>query len=293
MTAHDPAIAVNETEVAPGIFARDLHFKISANAERHWFGGDQMRTAVMDAFAICLPEGERYFIRSLKRFAKNMNDEGLLAEIRGYAAQEAFHTREHEDYNRALSDLGYDVPRLERRTRDILAESPIDTPEWNLAVTCAIEHVTASFSIAVLRDGEMLLQDAAPAYRRLWTWHALEELEHAAVALDVYASATASMSSWKRYVIRVTAMVVVMTLLNYLMVRNIASMARSDGLSRGPRLWVRYLDVMWRKPGFMRLGFRSFMRYFSPRFDPRKMIDPALIERGRALLKADMGEVSP
>lgn len=293
MTAHDLTIAANETEVAPGIFARDLHFKISENAERHWFGGDPMRTAVMDAFAICLPEGERYFIRSLKRFAKTMNDEALLAEIRGYAAQEAFHTREHEDYNRALRDLGYDVPRLEARARDLLAESPIDTPEWNLAVTCAIEHVTASFSIAVLREPELLLQDAAPAYRRLWTWHALEELEHAAVALNVYASATANMSSWKRYLIRVTAMAVVMALLNYLVVRNIASMARSDGISRGPRLWLRYLNVTWRRPGFMRLGFRSFIRYFAPRFDPHAMIDPALIERGRALLKADMGESQP
>lgn len=289
MTAHDPSIHDENNEIAPGIVPRDLHFNISANAKRHWFGGDPMQTAVVDSFSIFLPEGERFFIRSLKRYAKSVNDDALTAEIRGYAVQEAYHTREHEDYNRSLADLGYDVEKMEGRVKWALRDDK--DPAVNVAVTCAIEHLTATFSIAMLRDRDVLFRDAEPAYRRLWTWHALEELEHAAVALNVYAKATQDRAGWRNYLMRVFSMNAVLVPFFTILLLNIGTMAKTDGISRGPGLWWRFLKVAWWEPGYLRLGFRSFMRYYSPWFDPKKTVDPDLIEKGRALLKADMGEI--
>ena len=291
MTAHDTSIHDKNGEISPGIVPRDLHFNISAHAERHWFGGDPMQTAVVDSFSIFLPDGERFFIRALKRYAKEVDDQALLAEIRGYAVQEAYHTREHEDYNRALTALGYDVEKMEARVKWALRDNK--DPLLNVAVTCAIEHLTATFSIAMLRDRDVLFRDAAPAYRRLWTWHALEELEHAAVALNVYANASKDKPGWQTYLMRVLAMNSVLIPFFAIIMLNISSMAKTDGISRGPGLWWRFVKVAWGNPGYLRLGFRSFIRYYSPWFDPGKMIDPGLIDKGRALLKSDMGEIPP
>ncbi len=289
MSSHDTSVMDAAGEIAPGIVPRDLHFNISAHAQRHWFGGDPMQTAVIDSFSIFLPEGERFFIRSLKRYAKTVNDEALLAEIRGYAVQEAYHTREHEDYNRALGKLGYDVEKMEGRVKRVLFDN--DSARLNVAVTCAIEHLTATFSVAMLSDRDVLFRDAAPAYRRLWTWHALEELEHAAVALNVYAKASENRPGWETYLMRIFAMNSVLIPFFSILMLNIASMAKTDGIRRGPRLWWRFLKVTWGHPGYLRLGFKSFMRYYSPWFDPSKTVDPELVEKGRALLKSDMGEI--
>lgn len=289
MTAHDTSIPGEGAEIAPGIVARDLHFNISAHAKRHWFGGDPMQTAVVDSFSIFLPEGERFFIRALKRYAKSAGDDALSAEIRGYAVQEAYHTREHEDYNRSLVDLGYDLEKMEARVKWALRDNK--DPILNVAVTCAIEHLTATFSIAMLRDRDVLFRDAEPAYRRLWTWHALEELEHAAVALHVYDKATEHRPGWQNYLMRVLAMNSVLIPFFTILLLNISSMAKTDGIRRGPGLWWRFFKVAWVEPGYLRLGFRSFLRYYSPWFDPTKTVDPDLVEKGRALLKSDMGEI--
>ncbi len=54
-----------------------------------------------------------------------------------------------------------------------------------MAITCAFEHFTALLGGYILRHPEVLstLDDDAV---KLWVWHAIEEIEHRAVAFDVY-----------------------------------------------------------------------------------------------------------
>ena len=201
-----------QDETAPGahrmlnaddIIPRDIRFRIADAPKRHWYGGHVQKSALVDCFSLFLPEGERFFIRSLKHYAAGLEDRELAKEINGYAVQEAFHTREHEEYNRALAALGYDVEAMEGPIRHALRKT--QNPLLRLAVTCAIEHLTATFSLFLLRHPKML-DGAEPAYRRLWMWHALEEMEHKAVALDVFNHATRDMPGWKRYFLRIGAM---------------------------------------------------------------------------------------
>ena len=110
----------------PDIIPRNLRFDLKTNAKRHWFGGNPFKTVMIDAFAITLPAGERFFIKSLKHYAAKTKDPELIAEIKGYAAQEAFHTREHEDYNAGLKTLGYDVDRIEANSTWIARMVDVD-----------------------------------------------------------------------------------------------------------------------------------------------------------------------
>lgn len=263
------------------IVPRDIHFNISGNPERHWFDGDPMRTAMFDAFSIFLPEGERFFIRSLKHYASKLGDQDLINEIKGYAVQEAFHTREHEDYNRTLATLGYDVEEMERPVKSVL--DSVTVPLLRLAVTCAVEHLTANFSTMTLRH-QQILDRAHPAYRRLWMWHALEELEHKAVALDVYKRAAAGMPAWKRYGLRVSAMNLTALHFMRIFLRNVRLHVEADGIRTGFRFWSRFAWLQLVSPGYTRVSLWSFLCYYMPGYDPHKVDDSDLVRKGRAWL---------
>jgi predicted metal-dependent hydrolase len=44
------------------IIPRDLRFGLVENADPAWFEGDVLLSAIMDGFAVSLPEGERFFV---------------------------------------------------------------------------------------------------------------------------------------------------------------------------------------------------------------------------------------
>ena len=267
------------------IVPRDIRFDIPGNATRNWFGGDIAKTAMIDAMSIFLPEGERFFIRSLKHYSGKLKNKALSKEINGYAVQEAYHTREHEDYNRAMASLGYDVAAMEKPVGQALGM--LRQPLYRLAATCAIEHLTASFSSALLRR-PYLLDGAHPSYRRLWMWHALEELEHKAVALDVLHAATSDMSGFKRYWLRVWAMNIVLAPFLLIFLRNVRLYVRHDGVRPGLRFWARFAWANFGKPGLLRHTAGPLLRYYLPGFDPRNGDDGALIERGRDWLAREL-----
>ena len=270
----------------PPIIPRNLRFNLSKHATRHWLRGDVLQSAQIDCFSVFLPLGERYFIRSLKRFAPVVNDAELRHAIQDFCIQEAFHTREHEDYNQGLRALGYDVDGMEA-----LGEGTLNkgfSPLVELATTCAIEHITTSFSTALLRNPALL--DTAPApYRRLWMWHALEEIEHRAVALAVLNAATPSMSAWSRYFFRTTVFSVVIILFVATVTRCVRSYVRTDGVRTGLRFWLRYLWVVLVRPGFLgRLGLISFLRYYWPGYRATARSYDALVLSGRRWLDCEM-----
>lgn len=263
------------------IIPRDIRFGILENPTRHWLDNDFHKTALIDGLSIFLPEGERYFIRSLKHYAPKLKNRKLADEINGYAVQEAFHTREHEDYNRALSKLGYDVETMEEPIRKTLRSDKI--PIFRLAVTCAIEHLTATLSTVTLRNPQFL-DNAAPAYRRLWMWHALEELEHKAVALDVLQAATVNYSSFKRYMLRTMAFNAVCWTFLMITLRNLKLFAKADGIKTGPRFWLRLLWVVFFTPGYWRKCAPLVLKYYLPGFSPLNKDDDELIRKGRTWL---------
>lgn len=274
---------------ADDIVPRDIRFGIGANPQRHWYDGNLHKSALVDCFSLFLPEGERFFIRALKHYAAGQEDRELAREIEGYAVQEAYHTREHEDYNRGLATLGYDVETMEAPIRTTLRG--LSNPLVRLAVTCAIEHLTATFSVFLLRAPHML-EGAPPAYRRLWMWHALEEMEHKAVALDVFNHATRHLPRWRRYLLRIGAMNGTIIGFFVLLLRNVHLYARQDGVKTGFRFWMRFLGVLFIDPGYSRLTAGSFLQYYLPGFDPRRRDDRAVIESGRAWLKEAMASPS-
>lgn len=149
--------------------------------------GDLILSHLVAALSAVFPDGEDFFVRSVRRFRDQVTDPELKRQVAGFIGQEAVHGREHRAFNDRLDQLGYPAKRVERFVRRSLAiRERILTPRSNLAATAALEHFTATLAELVLSNEEVRDLFGAEAVRDLFVWHALEESEHKAVAFDVY-----------------------------------------------------------------------------------------------------------
>lgn len=264
-TDHPEATGIDAT--LPRIERRDIHFRVAEHLTPTWMKGDPYLTAFCDALSMLFPEGERFFMRSVSAYQDQLHDPVLKAQVRAFVIQEALHTREHEAYNRALAERGCDIAVMEGRAAATLA--PVKAKITRLAVTVAIEHMTAMFAHMVLSDPS-LFDDTPEPLRDLWTWHSLEEMEHKGVAFDVYQAVTAAMgmSRWKRYALRCLVLIQATRLILKVQHANMLSVLEARGYPTGRRARAHRLWLLLVSPGYYRRGLPYFLRFFRPGFHP-------------------------
>jgi len=263
------------------ISPRNIKFGRDSVAERWWVDGDPIATAWYNALSVTFPAGETFFIESVRRFQKDV-PEPLAAQIKDFAKQEAFHTREHNAFNARVKEAGYDTEAMERRVEERLAEARETHPVVQLGLTTALEHFTAIFAHSALKNAR-LLEKADPESRRMWQWHAIEEIEHKAVAFDTYAHATRDVPRFKRWMIRCVTFLNVSR--NFIFGRwtealQLLAQDRITGL--GARLRLAWF--LWGNPGVVRRVLLPWLAYFQPGFHPWQIDDRALIGDAQAEL---------
>lgn len=151
----------------------------------HWFGGDRVLTRNSDALHMLFPAGERFFVRSVRAFSKQVDDPVLKERMRGFIGQEATHGLEHQRAFALLERDGIEYQSfLDDYDAFVKRREAMASPLFNLAVTCALEHLTATLGAHSFSDP--MMQTAHPTMRALMLWHSAEEVEHKSVAFDVY-----------------------------------------------------------------------------------------------------------
>lgn len=149
--------------------------------------GDLILSHLAVSLSSMFPDGEEFFVRSVRAFRDEITDPDLKRQVAGFIGQETVHGREHRALNQRLDQLGYPAQRFERVTRRALAfRERVATKKSNLAATAGLEHFTAVLAELIMGDEEVRDLFGEPAVRDLFLWHALEESEHKAVAFDVY-----------------------------------------------------------------------------------------------------------
>jgi uncharacterized protein len=172
-----------------GIPTRRISFEESIkDLPKHFaHDADLVSSHVAAALSSLFPDGEDFFVRSVRHFRGDITDPALKRQVAGFIGQEAMHGREHRALNDRLDELGYPVKRYERITKLIVTtRERIMSPRANLAATAALEHFTATLAELVLTSEETREQFGHEGMRDVFVWHALEECEHKAVAFDVY-----------------------------------------------------------------------------------------------------------
>lgn len=167
--------------------------------------GDLIASHVIAALSAVFPDGEDFFVRSVRRYREVLSDADLKRDVAGFIGQEAMHGREHRALNRRLAALGYPTRYFETLTRvGIGLRERVLPPKSNLAATAALEHFTATLAELVLSEPEVRKLFGHEEVKSLFLWHALEESEHKAVAFDVYKAVGGSerMRVWTMNVFR-------------------------------------------------------------------------------------------
>jgi len=149
--------------------------------------GDLILSHLAASLSAVFPDGEDYFVRSVRQFRDQLTDPELKRGVAGFIGQEAMHGREHRAFNDRLHELGYPTKRVERITKwGLKTRERFFSKKSNLATTAALEHFTATLAELVLSSPETRDLFGHQEVKNLFLWHALEESEHKAVAFDVY-----------------------------------------------------------------------------------------------------------
>jgi uncharacterized protein len=255
------------THAAPTIVPREkLDFGLSGELPRFWLDNDPFKTRFFDAMSTLFPVGERFFISCVRDFRDQVTDPHLLQEIKDFTRQEGQHGIVHTQYNDRLQEQGVRVDVIlkgqERRLFGVLRKHL--SSRFTLGITAAAEHITAIMADAFVQRAE-IMHGADERMRAVYTWHAMEEMEHKAVAFDVLTKVAKA-----SYITRAMSMILVTLLFPFHTFRIMKHMLEVDGFSRWERtkIWAKGLWWLY-KPGglFMPLAWRYF-EYLRPGFHP-------------------------
>ena len=261
---------------------RNIAFGRGATNPRWWLRGDPVASAYHNGMSATFPKGEAFFVESVRRFRDDV-PEPLKSQIGEFVRQEVMHSREHVAFNRQASDAGYDMRFIDARVDESLSVARSKHPVAQLAMTVALEHFTAIFAHRLLSDRSIL--DGAPdEARKMWLWHAIEEVEHKGVAFDTFMHVTRGLPAWKRYLLR--SKIFWMSSKNFAKGRYFSTvkLLEQDGFT-GWRTKARVIWFLVGKPGALRKIFPQWLSFFRPGFHPWDHDDRALIVAAEAELQ--------
>src|SRR5690606_26307902 len=242
---------------------RHLDVDLGQGFPTYWYGIDAYRSTLLNALSFMFPVGEQFFIDSVRHFAKQVEAQGdakLAQEIKLFVGQEATHRHVHQQYNDQLVARGYE-PWVENVLRRLVKFSRRFDPKTRLAATAAYEHYTAILGDGLLRY-ESWSEGMDPRMREVWQWHAAEESEHKAVALDTYHAVGGG------YLRRIVMYILVtLEFYAYAGIQTI-KMLRKDGQLFKRRTWSSALRFWFGHEGIWWHMAPHWLAYFKPGFHP-------------------------
>lgn len=241
-----------------------LDFQLDNSIPKYWFNNDPFLTRFWGGVCATFPEGERYFISSLRPFRDQVTDPELQQEIKDFMHQEGQHGVVHTEFNQILQEHGMPIDKLvnyQHKMFNLLLG--FFSAKYNLAVTAACEHITA-LMMECFFDKKETMESVDYRVRAMLAWHSIEEVEHKAVAFDVMNEVKVS------YLTRVSAMLFLILFFTIDSLRMTNHFLKADGFSfvqRMKMIWAG-LGKLFGSNGMLAPMGKSFMKYFRRDFHP-------------------------
>lgn len=265
-TAHESPAAKHDA-IHPIVPREKLQFNLDhADIPTYWMDGDAFKSRFWDALSIIFPPGEKYFMSSVREFRSQITDPKMIQDIQDFNRQEAQHTLVHRQDNDRLRRQGVDVDSLNAYVDQMLNVSyrKAYSKEYNLAITSALEHFTSIIAHSLF-DKRDVMKGADPRVRAMYSWHAIEEVEHKGVAYDVMKD-YAKVGYFKR--------VLGLAHSTWMFPATIFHVQRQlmihDGFSRMERLKLFTKGMWWMiKPGgLLQPMLKAYWHYYKPGYHP-------------------------
>lgn len=225
------------------LHAREVHFDWSA-LPAHWIPGEPTATHVINVMHLLLPEGEDWFVRVFREALPLIRDDLLREQVSGFIGQEAMHAVSHRGVAEHLDAHGLDTGPHVRQMHYLFGRVLGDRGragdrDWlveRIALIAGVEHITAFLGQWILDARGLDAAGADPTMLDLLRWHGAEEVEHRAVAFDLYEHLDG------RYVPRVRFFLFAMPFFALLWVRGARYLIAHDREPAAPRR-LRWRDV--------------------------------------------------
>jgi predicted metal-dependent hydrolase len=249
------------------------------DVSRYWFYNDPFLTHFMSNLSSLFPQGEFFFVTSMRNVRDQIKDPAIQKEISAFIGQEAMHSKEHKVFNDFATAHGVDVDALDRRIGKLLKFGhKILSHQQQLAITCALEHFTATVAAHLMKRTDLNERMNNPTMRKLWLWHAIEESEHKSVCYDVY------QRLYKNgYGTRAAAMVIAMAFIVVVTDQQVRLMTKDKQLFNG-KSWAFGLRTLFGRKGFITQVLPELFDYFRPSFHPEDYDSDALEQKYKAML---------
>lgn len=277
-------MTVNENR-HPAVQPRRIRFNYPVVAlDRHFVQGDLVMSHMIAHLSAVFPEGEDFFIRSVRRYADQITDPDLKDQVKGFIGQEVTHGREHRALNERLHEMGYPTRRIDRLVarRQKVIERRF-SPLTCLSITAALEHFTAVFAETLLSDERAQALLGTTEVRSMLLWHAIEESEHRSVAFDVYRAVGGDETR------RIKTMRIIRFSFPLAVVANTIISLLGDRAAYHPVRLIRSFAALRHSPFLTRAVFRRLGEYMQPGFHPDDHDNTALLERWEAELFGEQG----
>lgn len=261
-------ILESKTSGSSTIPVRKMGFDFS-DVPKDYMNGSLAESHFFDGLNLLFPEGERFFMRAVRNGLNKIEDENLKQQARGFFGQETQHAIEHEKFFEVLEKNGYVFrPKLEKMNNFILKMRDILPHSLSLSITAGAEHLTAVLGATALVDEGV--ENSHPAMRDLIQWHAIEEIEHKAIAFDVYKATGGS------YPMRVFGYLNALLFIHVTSTYFVKDLLRQDGYSKKEtkRLLKESQQNMLQQHPSLR---QSLMAYFKPSFHPNDIDESGLV----------------
>ena len=257
---------------------RRMDFEFDGTTPRYWYDNDAFLSLYWIMLSSLFPEGEQFFVDSVRHYRDRITDPVLKAQVAGFIGQEAMHTKEHQTVNAAMTRMGIDAERIDRELKPILGfVRKITTKRMQLAATCALEHFTATIAEQLLRDPSHQAK-GEPEVMGLWLWHALEENEHKTVAYDVYQKVGGNYA--ERVVVMGAATAIFLGLTTWWHGQLLAK----EGKLFDVRNNLKSATYLWGRKGLFTRLIPQYLDYYKPGFHPNDHDTRALLDEWREKL---------
>ena len=241
--------------------------------------GVRMIAHFLDAMSITFPVGEPFFITSVKYFEKEITNKELLEKVNQFYGQEVSHTAEHVTYNKMLERQGYNIEKLihsfDTRKAHLERQNLRFRRQRMLAITVGLEYLIALMADELLNTPEVL-EGFDRTHADIWRWHSIEEVEHKAVAFDVYNAIGGYYSE------RVTFLFIITLVLVFLVGKNFIYFLIKDKLLFNLKAWAFAFRFTLIKPGFFRKIIPAYLKLYRPGYHPWDNDNSYLIKKWKA-----------
>jgi predicted metal-dependent hydrolase len=251
---------------ARDIVVRKITRRPNSETPKYWIDDSAFETHFFNALSTTFPVGERFFIQAVRGYADRVTDPELKSQVEAFTKQEGQHSREHDSHVELLVAQGYPaIDKFNEFAHSATRWFTQKMPRYSLAMTTAVEHLTAIVADELMTNEARYLGRMSPEMGFMWHWHAVEEAEHKAVAFDVYQATGGD------YPMRVLAMLQTLPAFMVEIFFRHSYLLWQDGRLFDLNEWRRGFPFLWSRGGLLRSLVRGSGVYFRRDFHPSQM----------------------